>query len=46
VLYCERNLIERFFNKLTMFSAIHPLRQTRQKFLAGVKLASAIILLN
>ncbi len=32
-LYCERNLIERFFNKLKRFSRHrHPLRQTRQKF--------------
>ena len=32
-LYCERNLVERFFNKLKHFRAHrHPLRQTRQKF--------------
>jgi transposase len=46
-LYCERNLVERFFNKLKHFRAI----ATRYDklaiiFLAGVKLASAIILLN
>ena len=46
-LYCERNLIERFFNKLKHFRAI----ATRYDklaiiFLAGVYLASAIILLN
>jgi len=31
VLYCERNLVERFFNQLKHFRA-HPLRQTREKF--------------
>ena len=46
-LYCERNLIERFFNKLKHFRAI----ATRYDklatiFLAGVQLACAIILLN
>jgi transposase len=47
VLYCERNLVERFFNKLKHFRAI----ATRYDklaaiFLAGVHLVSAIILLN
>jgi transposase len=46
-LYCERNLVERFFNKLKHFRAI----ATRYdklaiNFLAGVQLASAIIILN
>jgi transposase len=46
-LYRERNLVERFFNKLKHFRAI----ATRYDklactFLAGVRLASAIILLN
>ena len=46
-LYCERNLVERFFNKLKHFRAI----ATRydklvRNFLAGVQLACAIILLN
>ena len=46
-LYCERNLVERFFNKLKHFRAI----ATRYdklaiNFLAGIHLASAIIPLN
>ena len=33
-LYCERNLVERFFNKLKHFRAIaHTLRQARQNLL-------------
>ena len=47
VLYCERNLIERFFNKLKHFRAIATRYDKLAKiFLAGVQLASAIILLN
>ena len=46
-LYCERNLVERFFNKLKHFRAIATRYEKLAKiFLAGVKLASAIILLN
>lgn len=46
-LYCERNLIERFFNKLKHFRAIATRYDKLAKiFLAGVHLASAIILLN
>ena len=47
VLYCERNLIERFFNKLKHFRAIATrYDKLARNFLAGVQLASAIILLN
>ena len=46
-LYCERNLIERFFNKIKHFRAIATRYDKLAKiFLAGVQLASAIILLN
>src|ERR1700716_1816036 len=46
-LYCERNLIERFFNKLKHFRAIATRYDKLAKiFLAGVQLACAIILLN
>ena len=46
-LYCERNLIERFFNKLKHFRAIATRYDKLAKnFLAGVHLCSAIILLN
>src|ERR1700687_9355 len=46
-LYCERNLIERFFNKLKHFRAIATrYDKLARNFLAGVHLASAIILLN
>ena len=46
-LYCERNLIERFFNKLKHFRAIATrYDKLANSFLAGVYLASAIILLN
>ena len=46
-LYCERNLIERFFNKLKHFRAIATRYDKLAKiFLAGVQLASAIILVN
>jgi putative transposase len=47
VLYCERNLIERFFNKLKHFRAIATRYDKLAKiFLAGVQLASAMIILN
>ncbi len=46
-LYAERNLIERFFNKLKHFRAIATrYDKLARNFLAGVHLASAIILLN
>jgi transposase len=46
-LYGERNLIERFFNKLKHFRAIATrYDKLARNFLAGVQLASAIILLN
>jgi transposase len=46
-LYCERNLIERFFNKLKHFRGIATrYDKLARNFLAGVQLASAIILLN
>jgi transposase len=45
-LYCERNLIERFFNKLKHFRAATRYDKLARNFLAGVHLASAIILLN
>jgi putative transposase len=46
-LYCERNLVERFFNKLKHFRAIATrYDKLARNFLAGVHLACAIILLN
>jgi transposase len=46
-LYCERNLIERFFNKLKHFRAIATrYDKLDRNFLAGVHLAAAMILLN
>ena len=46
-LYCERNLIERFFNKLKHYRAIATrYDKLARNFLAGIQLASAIILLN
>lgn len=46
-LYCERNLVERFFNKLKHFRGIATrYDKLARNFLAGVHLASAIILLN
>jgi transposase len=46
-LYCERNLVERFFNRLKHFRAIATrYDKLARNFLAGVQLASAIILLN
>jgi len=32
VLYCERNFVERFFNKSNTTAHRHALRQTRSKF--------------
>jgi transposase len=47
LLYCERNLIERFFNKLKHFRAIATrYDKLARNFLAAIQLASAIILLN
>ena len=46
-LYCERNLVERFFNKIKHFRAIATrYDKLARNFLAGVQLASAMILLN
>ncbi len=46
-LYCERNLIERFFNKLKHFRAIATrYDKLATNFLAAVQLACAMILLN
>ena len=46
-LYRERNLVERFFNKLKHFRAIATrYDKLARNFLAAVELASAIVLLN
>ena len=46
-LYCERNLVERFFNKLKHFRAIATrYDKLARNFLAGVQIACAMILLN
>jgi len=46
-LYCERNLVERFFNKLKHFRAIATrYDKLARNFLAGIHLASAFISLN
>lgn len=46
-LYRERNLIERFFNKLKQFRAIATrYDKLKSTFLAAVQFASTIILLN
>ena len=46
-LYCERNLVERFFNKLKHFRAIATrYNKLARNFVADIHLASAIILLN
>ena len=46
-LYCERNLVERFFNKIKHYRGIATrYDKLARNFLAGVHLASAIILLN
>ena len=47
VLYCERNLVERFFNKLKHYRAIATrYDKLARNFLAAVQLVAAIILLN
>jgi transposase len=47
VLYCERNLIERFFNKIKHYRAIATrYDKLARNFLAAVQLIAAIILLN
>jgi transposase len=46
-LYCERNLVERFFNQLKHFRAIATrYDKLARNFLAGVQLAAMTILLN
>jgi putative transposase len=46
-LYRERNLVERFFNKLKHFEAIATrYDKLARNFLAGVQLACALIQLN
>ena len=46
-LYCERNLVERFFNQLKHFRAIATrYDKLARNFLAGVQLAAVTILLN
>jgi transposase len=46
-LYCERNLVERFFNLLKHFCAIATrYDKLARNFLAGVQLAAVTILLN
>ena len=46
-LYCERNLIERFFNRLKHFRAIATrYDKLARNFLAGTQLAAVTILLN
>ena len=46
-LYCERNLVERFFNKLKHYRAIATrYDKPARTFLAAVQLVAAIILLN
>jgi transposase len=46
-LYAERNLVERFFNKLKHFRAVATrYDKLARNFLAAVQLASAMILLN
>lgn len=47
VLYYERNLIERLFNKLQHFRGIATrYDKLARNFLAGIQLVGAIILLN
>jgi len=47
VLYCERNLVERFFNKIKHYRAIATrYDKLARTFLAAVQLVAAIILLN
>jgi putative transposase len=44
-LYCERNLVERFFNQLKHFRAIAT-AMTNSPEISGMQLAAAMILLN
>ena len=47
VLYCERNLVERFFNKIKHYRGIATrYDELARNFLAAVQLVAAIILLN
>ena len=47
VLYCERNLVERFFNKIKQFRGIATrYDKLARNFLAAVQLVAATILLN
>jgi transposase len=47
VLYCERNLVERFFNKIKHFRAVATrFDKLDRNFLAAVQLVSIIIILN
>ena len=45
-LYCERNLVERFFNQLKHRAIATRYDKPARNFLAGVQLAAAMILLN
>jgi len=45
-LYCERNLVERFFNQLKHRAIATRYDKLARNFLAGVQLAAAMILLN
>jgi transposase len=46
-LYCERNLVERFFNKIKHYRAIATrYDKLARNFLAAVQLVAAIVLLN
>jgi len=46
-LYCERNLVERFFNKIKHYRGVATrYDKLAQNFLAAVQLVAAIILLN
>jgi len=46
-LYCERNLVERFFNKIKQFRGIATrYDKLARNFLAAVQLVAATILLN
>ena len=46
-LYCERNLIERFFNKIKHFRGIATrYDKLARNYLAAVQLVATIILLN
>jgi transposase len=47
VLYCERNLVERFFNKIKHYRGIATrYDKLARNFLGAVQLVAAIILLN